>query len=88
MSNELTISLDTDSLTTGQMLTIMKSQELLARNEKTAESMETIIDIIGKSVTGIEYKGQTLQSLHEIPFRHLKNALADIMRQLAGTDPN
>lgn len=88
MSNDLTISLDTDSLTTGQMLTIMKSQELLARNEKTAESMETIIDTIGKSVNSIEYKGQILQSLHEIPFRHLKSALADIMQQLAGTDPN
>jgi len=84
----LVISLDADSLTTGQMLQVMKHQESLAKNENVAESMTAIIEIIGRSVTQIEYKGDRLQSLNDVPFRLLRDALTDIMKRLTSTDPN
>ena len=86
--SDLTITLNADNLTTGQMLQVMKHQESLAKNENTAESMGAIIDIIGRSVTGITYKGQVLESLNDVPFRLLRDALSDIMKQLTSTDPN
>jgi hypothetical protein len=45
-------------------------------------------DIIGRSVTQIEYKGERLQSLNDVPFRLLRDALTDIMKRLTSTDPN
>lgn len=86
--NDLIINLNADNLTTGQMLQVMKHQEKLAKNLDVAESMGAIIDIIGRSVTSITYKGNSLESLNDVPFRLLRDALGNIMQQLTGTDPN
>lgn len=86
--NDLIINLNADNLTTGQMLQVMKHQEKLAKNLDVAESMGAIIDIIGRSVTSITYKDNSLESLNDVPFRLLRDALGNIMQQLTGADPN
>ncbi len=87
--DDLKLVIEQDAITTKQMLKIMSLQgKLTAEGSDTAALMNEIIEIIGGAVTSIEYKGASIDSLYDVPFRLLKQAIQTIMSGLTSTDPN
>lgn len=87
---DLTLTIDDDQLTTGRVLELMQLQGALrgADPEQQAGALQRMVDLLQPTVTAINYKGKSLTSLADVPFKHLRRAVELVMGAIGRTDPN
>lgn len=80
MSDELTLSIDTDLITIDAFLELVELQESMAVKVSGA-SMRRMVELLKPAVTNVD--------LGTLPYARLKPAIEEIMLALNGTmDPN
>ena len=83
----ISIQVDDEKFTTGMMLELMGLQSQLSGSEPHA-ALGKMISMLQNVVTSIQYGDDHLDNLTQLPFRHLKTTMSQIMESVTKTDPN
>ena len=83
----ISIQVDDERFTTGMMLQLMELQSQLSGSEPHV-ALSKMIAMLQNVVTDIQYGGEHFDSLIQLPFRHLRTTMSQIMESVTKTDPN
>lgn len=87
MDKPIWIKVDDEKLSTGAVLDLMDLQSQLS-GDNPGGAMRKMVEILQTAVIDIEYDGQKVESLVQLPFRKLQPAISQIMAAVNQTDPN
>lgn len=87
MDKPISIKVNDEKLSTGAVLDLMDLQSQLS-GDNPSRAMRQMVELLQTAVIDIEYDGQKVESLMQLPFRKLQPAISQIMAAVNQTDPN